>query len=85
MNNRTTLGGSAPKAPSRFGRLRIRIWGWVFIALAPIIGLGLTSCGTNTNQEIKTINGKQFLCTWTETAMPRRGDKKDYRCEAFQG
>lgn len=78
MNNTIII----PEAPSRFGRLRIRMWGWVFIALAPIIGL--SACATETHEEIKTIDGHSFLCTWTqEPGSPFT--KKDYRCEAFQG
>ncbi len=56
---------------------------WVAIVIT-IAALTLGACGTQTKEEIKNINGNEFLCTWThKPASP--WIKNDYRCEAFGG
>lgn len=50
------------------------------VAVAP---MALAACGNKTYEEIKEIDGQKFLCTWTR--FPGDWEKKDYRCEAFQG
>lgn len=57
--------------------LKRKYWAMVF---AIMVALGMmSSCGTQTHEEIKTINGIQFLCTWTNYPTSP-WTKEDYRC-----
>jgi hypothetical protein len=61
---------------------RIKRTYWA-IMLVIMTALGMTACGTQTHEEIKTIGNVQFLCTWTN--YPSSPLKNDYRCVRMDG